>query len=57
VRADGGRSSEEHAIRLDRVSAADVEREAQDAGMSPTKRARIPATDDYVGSEVVIVRA
>ncbi len=57
VRTDGSRTCAEHAIRLDLVSADEFEREATAAGMTRATRARIPSTEDYVGSEVVIVRA
>jgi SAM-dependent methyltransferase len=57
VHADGRHDVEANAVRLDRLAPHELEREATAAGLTPTKRARIPATDDYVGSEVVIVRA
>lgn len=44
-------------IRLDRVSAAELEHEAAVAGLGSAGRLRIPPTPDYVGSEVVLLRA
>jgi SAM-dependent methyltransferase len=44
-------------IRLDRVSPSELEREGALAGLDPAPRARVPATEDYVGSEVVMLRA
>jgi SAM-dependent methyltransferase len=57
VTAAGERTVTEHAIRLDRLTQTQLEREAGAAGLVPAGRARVPATDDYAGSEVVIVRA
>ena len=44
-------------IRLDRLSGDELEREASRRGLQPAGRAEIAATDDYVGSEVVLLRA
>jgi SAM-dependent methyltransferase len=57
VAADGRRTVEHSAIGLDRLTAAELERESRAAGLTPTERATIPPNRDYVGSEVVIVRA
>jgi SAM-dependent methyltransferase len=55
---EGGRRSVEHdRVRLDRLSISELEREARAAGLTPAERAQIPATEEYVGSEVVTVRA
>jgi SAM-dependent methyltransferase len=43
-------------VALDSVSAETLEREAVDAGLQPTGRATIPATEDYVSSVVVMFR-
>lgn len=48
---------EEHdVIRLARVSAAEVAEEAEAVGLTAESALRIPATDVYVGSTVVILR-
>jgi SAM-dependent methyltransferase len=57
VAADGARQVRENRIALHRVTAAELEREARDAGFRALARAHIPATDDYVGSEVVMLGA
>jgi SAM-dependent methyltransferase len=57
VLSNGQRSAEHNEVRLDRVSCDQLEREASVAGLTPHDRATIPPTRDYVGSEVVIVRA
>jgi hypothetical protein len=54
---EGRREVEDHAIGLDRLTAAELEREARAAGLSPCDRATIASTRDYAGSEVVILRA
>jgi hypothetical protein len=57
VTADGTLSSELDRIRLDRLDAGRLEREAAAQALRPAGRARIAQTDDHVGSEVVILRA
>jgi SAM-dependent methyltransferase len=55
LRQAGG--TEEHdVIRLARVSAAEVAEEAEVFGLSAEAARRIPATDVYVGSTVVVLR-
>lgn len=55
-RSDG--APEEHdVIRLARVSPADLAEEAEPLGLVAEEARRIPATDVYVGSTVVILRA
>jgi SAM-dependent methyltransferase len=55
--ADGVVVSESHdVIRLDRVSAAEVAEEAEAQGLEAESALRIPATDVYVGSTVVVLR-
>jgi SAM-dependent methyltransferase len=44
-------------IELDRVSAADLEREAREAGLRPLRRREVPATEEHVGSVVVVLGA
>ena len=53
----GERIVEENVIRLDRLTARGLEREGSAAGFEPAGRRHVPATDDYSGSEVVILRA
>jgi SAM-dependent methyltransferase len=57
VTADGRRSVEHDTIRLDRLTAAELEREGEAAGMAVLPRLSIPATRDYVGSTVVMLGA
>jgi SAM-dependent methyltransferase len=57
VGADGSREVEENRIALDRVAAAELEREGLEAGFRVLPRAHISVTADYVGSEVVILGA
>jgi SAM-dependent methyltransferase len=57
VTPDGRRSVEANAVKLDRVLPSELEREAAQAGLEPAGRSTIPATADYSGSEVVILRA
>jgi SAM-dependent methyltransferase len=52
----GERTVEHDAVRLDRLSSAELESEASAVGLRPDGRAVIPATDDYVGSSVVMLR-
>jgi SAM-dependent methyltransferase len=52
----GERTLADDVVMLDRVSAAQLERECAEAGFEPLSRARIPATGEYTGSTVVIVR-
>jgi SAM-dependent methyltransferase len=48
---------EENVIRLDRLTVRGLEREGVAAGFTPAGRKSVPATEDYSGSEVVILRA
>ncbi|MEA2195960.1 MAG: hypothetical protein QOJ25_11 [Solirubrobacteraceae bacterium] len=57
VAADGAREVEENRIVLHRVGAAELAREGVAAGFAELDRAHIPATEDYVGSEVVVLGA
>ncbi len=57
VTSDGRRTVERDAVTLDPVTPDQLEREARAAGFTPVERAVVPPTGDYVGSEVVIVRA
>jgi SAM-dependent methyltransferase len=53
----GERTVEENLIRLDRLTVRGLEREGEAVGFARGGRAHVPATDDYSGSEVVILRA
>lgn len=55
VEAAGEHTVSEDVIRLDRLSAAQLEREGKAVGLRRRGRARVPATRDYVGSTVVIL--
>jgi SAM-dependent methyltransferase len=57
VTPSGERSVEGNLIRLDRVTATRLEREGAAAGFTAAGREHVPATDDYSGSEVVMLRA
>jgi SAM-dependent methyltransferase len=50
-------ASEHDVIELDRVSARQLEREAQACGLTSAGERFIPATDEHVGSEVVTLHA
>lgn len=53
----GDRTVDENVVRLDRVSAEQLEREGQAAGLTPASRVIVPATRDYAGSKVVMFHA
>lgn len=53
IAADGERAVEYDVVRLDRVTAAELEREAAGAGLRPESGELIPPTGDHVGSVVV----
>jgi SAM-dependent methyltransferase len=57
LRPDGGRDVEQDVIRLDRLSAEELEAEAAEAGFRAEDRRRVEATAEHVGSEVVMLRA
>jgi SAM-dependent methyltransferase len=57
ISASGSRSVEQDVIRLDRLTGNELESEAQAGGLHRAGRAAVAATDDYVGSEVVLLRA
>ena len=57
VSPDGELSEAMFTIRLDRVDADDLEEEGRDAGFCVLPRRSVPATEDYVGSAVVILEA
>ncbi|MCW3006683.1 MAG: Methyltransferase type 12 [Solirubrobacterales bacterium] len=55
VAPDGTRHAEGDEIRLDRTDAAMVAAEAATLGFSALEALAVPATDEYVGSEVVLL--
>lgn len=57
VTLDGTCSVEENRIRLDRLDPEHLEAEAREAGLTLLRRELVPATAEYVGSAVVILRA
>jgi SAM-dependent methyltransferase len=57
VSAGGELTVERDEVTLDSVSAETLEREGVEAGLEPSGRTQIPATDDYVASVVVTFRA
>ncbi|MGI8712872.1 MAG: class I SAM-dependent methyltransferase [Solirubrobacteraceae bacterium] len=57
VAADGGLTVQRNLIHLDALDADTLEREAAAAGFAPAGRRAVGATDDYVGSTVVVLRA
>ena len=54
ITPEGERSAEHDLIRLDRLSTPELEAEARAAGLVRRGTTVIPATDDHVGSVVVI---
>jgi SAM-dependent methyltransferase len=56
VTSTGARTIREDVIKLDRVTATELEREAVAAGLLPAARAVVAATDEYVASNVVMLR-
>jgi hypothetical protein len=52
----GNRTTEDDVIHLDRVEAAVLQAEGEAAGLRAQRARRIPETDDYVGSTVVMLR-
>ncbi len=57
VSTDGTRTCSENTVRLDRLIPSELEHEAAAIGLRPLDRRRVNSTDEYVGSEVVILRA
>jgi len=57
VAPDGARTETLDRIRLDALTPEQLESEAISAGFEPLPRRRIEGTDEYVGSEVVVLRA
>jgi SAM-dependent methyltransferase len=57
ITVSGERSVDQDVIRLDRLTAGQLESEAAAVGLAPAGRVAVPATADYVGSDVVMLRA
>jgi SAM-dependent methyltransferase len=57
VSPDGDLTDELHIERLDAVPPRALEAEAEQAGLRTAERRRIPETDEFAGSEVVLVEA
>jgi hypothetical protein len=57
VAPDGRHTQTTDVVRLGHLSASELEREAQAAGLNPEPRRQIAPTDEHVGSTVVVVRA
>ena len=55
VSPQGELSEELDEVRLRLISAEQLEAEARSAGLTPAGRHAIPATDDHVGSAVVLL--
>jgi SAM-dependent methyltransferase len=51
----GNRTAEDNLVTLDRVDAATVAEEAAALGFEPLETRQVAMTDDYVGSEVVML--
>lgn len=52
----GDLTEETDEVRLSRLDAATLEAESIEAGLRPSGRRQIPATEDHVGSSVVLLR-
>jgi SAM-dependent methyltransferase len=57
VDRDGGRTSGRDVVRLDRLAPDELEAEARTEGFTVLERRLIGATDEFVGSVVVMLRA
>jgi SAM-dependent methyltransferase len=57
ITVSGECSVADDVIRLDRLSGAQLESEAGSVGLRPAGRLTVAATADYVGSDVVMLRA
>jgi len=55
VSPDGSLSEEKNEVRLRAFSAQELEREGEEAGLTPAGRREIPATDAHVGSTVIVL--
>lgn len=57
VARDGRRTADGNVVRLDRLDAPTLEREGEDAGFTALPARDVAATDEYVSSTVVVLRA
>ncbi len=57
TRRDGRRTAETDAVRLHRLSPTRLEREGRAAGFRRAERLHVGANQEYVGSQVVVLRA
>jgi hypothetical protein len=48
---------ERDVVALQRLGVRELQREARAAGLRPEKTVELPATEDYAGSRVVLLRA
>jgi len=55
VSPTGERSSEEDEVRLQALSAVQVEAEGASAGLRPVGRLKVPPTDPHLGSTIVVL--
>lgn len=53
ITGEGTRTVEQNVIRIDRLTADDLEQEGRDAGLHPLGRSMVAPTADHVGSVVV----
>ncbi|HEU4976667.1 MAG TPA: class I SAM-dependent methyltransferase [Baekduia sp.] len=53
---DGSHADSHDVIRLDRLTPDELEDEGRAAGLEPLPARRVPATQEYVGSTVVVLR-
>jgi SAM-dependent methyltransferase len=56
IAPDGTRTVEDDVVELAAITAGDLEREGEAAGLRPAGVRLVEATDDHVGSEVVLLR-
>jgi SAM-dependent methyltransferase len=56
VSADGRRSASDDVLHLDRVTVAEIEAEGRSAGLTPMLARILPATEEHVGTSVVMLR-
>jgi SAM-dependent methyltransferase len=54
--ADGRRTASEDILHLDRIGVAGVEAEGRAAGLQPLPARIVPATEEHVGTSVVLLR-
>ena len=57
IDGDGRRSVEQDVVRIDALTADELEHEAEAAGLTAAGRVEVAPTSDHVGSVVVMLRA